>query len=67
MQGGLLRICPPRICEVINKILLIAEAIRKKINLKKIQRFSGIDPWFLEQIKQIVEEEGKIKIYKKLT
>ena len=44
-----------------NKILLVAEAIRKKINLKKIQRFSGIDPWFLEQIKEIVEEENKLK------
>ena len=43
-----------------NKILLIAEAIRKKINLKKIYKLSKVDPWFLEQIKEIVEEENKI-------
>ncbi len=43
-----------------NKILLIAEAIRKKINLKKIYKLSKVDPWFLEQIKEIVDEENKI-------
>ncbi|MFL2889874.1 MAG: carbamoyl-phosphate synthase large subunit [Pelagibacteraceae bacterium] len=44
-----------------NKILLVAEAIRKKINIKKIQRLSKIDCWFLEQIKEIVEVENKIQ------
>ncbi len=44
-----------------NKILLVAEAIRKKINLKKIFTLSKIDPWFLEQIKEIVVNENKIK------
>ena len=44
-----------------NKILLVAEAIRKKINLKKIFALSKIDPWFLEQIKEIVDNENKIK------
>jgi len=44
-----------------NKILLVAEAIRKKINLTKIHSLSKIDPWFLEQIKEIVENEIKIK------
>jgi carbamoyl-phosphate synthase large subunit len=44
-----------------NKILLVAEAIRKKINIKKIQSLSKIDGWFLEQIKEIVESENKIK------
>jgi len=45
-----------------NKILLIGEAIRKKIKLKKIYKLSKIDPWFLEQIKEIVNEESKISI-----
>ena len=45
-----------------NKILLVAEAIRKKINLKRIFALSKIDPWFLEQIKEIVDNENKIKI-----
>ena len=43
-----------------NKILLVAEAFRKKINIKKIQRLSKIDGWFLEQIKEIVDAENKI-------
>ena len=43
-----------------NKILLIAEAIRKKINLTKIYKLSKVDPWFLEQIKEIVDEENQI-------
>ena len=44
-----------------NKILLIAEAFRKKINIKKIYKLSKIDPWFLNQIKDIVDCEIKIK------
>ena len=42
-----------------NKILLIAEAFRKKINIKKIYKLSKIDPWFLNQIKDIVDCEIK--------
>ena len=44
-----------------NKILLVGEAIRKKINLKDINKLSKIDPWFLNQIKEIIESEVKIK------
>ena len=44
-----------------NKILLVAEAIRKKIKIDKIHRLSKIDPWFIEQIKDIVEVENDIK------
>ena len=44
-----------------NKLLLVAEAIRKKIDLKKIYKLSGIDPWFLDQIKEIVNFENQIK------
>ncbi len=44
-----------------NKILLIGEAFRKKINIKRIQKLSKIDNWFLNQIKEIVAEENKIK------
>jgi len=44
-----------------NKILLVAEAFRKKINIKKIQNLSKIDNWFLEQIKDIVEVEKQIQ------
>ena len=44
-----------------NKILLIGEALRKKINIKKIHQLSKIDPWFLNQIKDIIDNENKIK------
>ena len=44
-----------------NKILIVAEAIRKKIDLKKIHSLCKIDPWFLEQIKEIVDNEVFIK------
>ncbi len=44
-----------------NKILLIGEAFRKKINIKRIQKLSKIDNWFLNQIKEIIDEENKIK------
>ncbi len=44
-----------------NKILLIGEALRKKINIKKIHKLSKIDPWFLNQIKDIIDNENFIK------
>ena len=44
-----------------NKILLVGEAIRKKISLKRIHKLSKIDPWFLYQIKEIIDNEVKIK------
>ena len=44
-----------------NKLLYVAEAIRKKINLKRIFNLSKVDPWFLNQIKEIVDTENKIK------
>jgi carbamoyl-phosphate synthase large subunit len=44
-----------------NKLLYVAEAIRKKINLKRIYNLSKVDLWFLNQIKEIVDTENKIK------
>jgi len=43
-----------------NKLLLIAEAFRKKIPIKKIFALSKVDPWFLNQIKDLIDEENKI-------
>ena len=43
-----------------NKLLLVAEALRKKIKLNRIYKLSKIDPWFLEQIKEIVDTENRI-------
>ncbi len=44
-----------------NKILLVGEAFRKKINISKIHKLSKIDPWFLSQIKEIIDVENEIK------
>jgi carbamoyl-phosphate synthase large subunit len=44
-----------------NRILLAAEAFRKKISIKRIHQLCKIDPWFLEQIKEIVDEENQIQ------
>ena len=38
-----------------NKLLLIAEAFRKKIGLDKIYKLSKVDHWFLNQIKELVD------------
>jgi carbamoyl-phosphate synthase large subunit len=43
-----------------NKILLVAEAFRKKIDIKKIHKLCKIDNWFLGQIKEIVDIENQI-------
>ena len=44
-----------------NKILFVAEAFRRKIHINKIQKLSKIDIWFLEQIREIIVDENKIK------
>ncbi len=44
-----------------NRLLLIAEAFRKNISLNKIYMLSNVDPWFLNQIKDLVDEEKNIK------
>ena len=44
-----------------NRILLVAEAFRKKINIKRVHQLCKIDPWFLEQIKELVDEENQIQ------
>jgi len=46
-----------------NKVLFVAEAIRKNININKIHNLTKIDKWFLEQIKEIVDTE--IQLHKK--
>ncbi|MDC3161133.1 carbamoyl-phosphate synthase large subunit, partial [Candidatus Pelagibacter sp.] len=44
-----------------NRLILIAEAFRKNISLDKIYKLSKVDPWFLNQIKDLVDEEKNIK------
>ena len=44
-----------------DKLLVVAEAFRRGIKLKSIYRVTQIDPWFLEQISDLVLEEKKLK------
>lgn len=43
------------------RYFVLARAIRRKIPIEKIYELSGIDPWFLYRIKNIVDEEENLK------
>ncbi len=45
----------------IDRLFVVAQAFRQGISLDEINTITSIDPWFLNQIKEIVEEEAKIK------
>ena len=49
-----------------NRFLVVAECIRKNINLKEIELISGYDPWFIREISEIVYFENLLKS-KKIT
>ncbi len=44
-----------------DKIWYVAEAIRRKLSVEEIFNLTKIDPWFLNNIKDIVKLEAKIK------
>lgn len=43
------------------RIWYIAEALRRGFSIDEIYELSGIDPWFLNNIKEIVEVENRLK------
>ncbi|MCG2714158.1 MAG: carbamoyl-phosphate synthase large subunit [Candidatus Omnitrophica bacterium] len=43
------------------RILYIKEAMKRGYNVDKIYNLTDIDPWFLENIRQIIEMEAEIK------
>ncbi len=43
-----------------DKLLFVAEAFRRNISVKKIYNYTKIDPWFLNQISELVIEEKRI-------
>jgi carbamoyl-phosphate synthase large subunit len=43
------------------RILVIAEAIRQGWTIEKISKISGIDKWFLDKLKNIVETGNELK------
>jgi carbamoyl-phosphate synthase large subunit len=44
-----------------DRLWYIADAFRCGIKVDEIYKITGIDPWFLDNIEQIVEAEGEIK------
>ena len=44
-----------------NRILYISQAIRHGLSINEIQQASKFDPWFLNQIKEIVETENSLR------
>ncbi|OGP20684.1 MAG: carbamoyl phosphate synthase large subunit [Deltaproteobacteria bacterium GWA2_65_63] len=43
------------------RLFYIGEAFREGWSVAEIKEFTGIDPWFLENIRQIIEMEGEIR------
>ena len=47
-----------------SRILYVAEAFRKNYTVDQVQKISSIDPWFLDQIFNLVEIEKEIALKK---
>ncbi len=43
-----------------HRLLYVAEAFRRGFDFDKVHRLSRIDPWFLDQIAELVEVEGEV-------
>jgi carbamoyl-phosphate synthase large subunit len=48
------------------RLWYIAEAIRRGFSIDEIYELSGIDPWFLNNIKEIIEIEENVRVSKNL-
>jgi len=44
-----------------DRIWYVAEAIRRKVSVEEIYGLTKIDPWFLNNVKDIVQLEGKLR------
>ena len=45
------------------RVFAIAEALRDGVTAEKIHALSGIDPWFLEKMKNIIETERRLQTF----
>src|SRR5258706_3868591 len=43
------------------RMFAVAKALKRRMSIKKIYRLTGIDPWFLYRIKNIVDEEDFLR------
>ncbi len=44
-----------------NRLLYVAEAFRHALDVDEIQALTGIDPWFLHQIQELIEQEQRLQ------
>ena len=44
-----------------DRILYLADALRAGWDLQHVYQLSGVDPWFLVQIKDLIEEESRVR------
>ena len=44
-----------------SRIYQVAQAFRQGLSLRKVHALSSIDPWFLDQIKKIIDSEQELK------
>ena len=44
-----------------SRLLYVAEAFRRGLSLEEVHRLSRIDPWFLDQIAEIIEFEAEVQ------
>ena len=44
-----------------NRLLYVADAMRAGWTLQRINELTGIDPWFLAQIRDLIEEEARLR------
>ncbi len=44
-----------------NRLLYVADAMRAGWSIERINELSGIDPWFLAQIADLIAEEGQLR------
>ncbi|GAB6063076.1 carbamoyl-phosphate synthase large subunit [Deferrisoma palaeochoriense] len=47
------------------RLWYVAEAYRRGFTLEEIHDLTQIDPWFLENLRQVVEFEGELRTYRK--
>ncbi|MDW7710763.1 MAG: carbamoyl-phosphate synthase large subunit [Deferrisomatales bacterium] len=47
-----------------DRLYWLAEAYRRGFRLEQIQGFTGIDPWFLENLRQIVDFEEEVRTFR---
>ena len=46
-----------------DRLVIVAEAFRRRMSVKNIYKLTNIDIWFLEQISELIDEEKKLKKY----